>query len=564
MKNIPFQDHSCTSRKNPCILPFSLPVKIISWILIAAMMNLYGCRNYFKVASVQPPGADKLSEFEIQHKTFIIHLFNQSWILEDPDVSGEALTGVAVRDTIKSKQVNPNRANRYLTRAKHDERYLLNEIHLYITELKHFPDSRVSIPLPAITKIEVYEKDQAATIASWTFGAVGITAATLSVILLIAILTKSSCPFIYTYDGDNFQFTGEIYSGSIHPPLERHDFMKLPCYKNDAKEYRLQITNEVKEIQHTNLMELWIFDHPLGTEIMVDKYGRAFMLQDPVSPSRAVDFTGEEITGLIGKKDTLFYTSKISDPSHSITDGIILDFPNPGNAVSAKLAIHAKNSFILDYMMGKFQNQYGDYYSKIVKRQRKAPAAQLVKWTVDQNIPLSLLVERNGTWQPVDYYNIAGPMAMKEDILEIPLDGTENDPLKVKLEFGSYFWEIDYVAVDYSAGKEILPQVIQPETAINQDGKEIRKTLQKDDRKYYVQPVPGDYAELKFRLPPPASGLRTLYLHTKGWYELIRDPHGEADLDYLRKFRQPGEFNRFVNKNIWDLVTEQKIPPMAE
>ena len=43
----------------------------------------------------------------------------------------------------------------------------------------------------------------------------GVTAAVTEVSFLILLLTKESCPFIYSYDGDQYVFDGEPYGGAI-------------------------------------------------------------------------------------------------------------------------------------------------------------------------------------------------------------------------------------------------------------------------------------------------------------------------------------------------------------
>jgi hypothetical protein len=56
----------------------------------------------------------------------------------------------------------------------------------------------------------------------------------------------------------------KLYGGAIFAPLERDDFMPLPNMVPTEEEYRLRITNELKERQYTNLAELWVVQHPAG------------------------------------------------------------------------------------------------------------------------------------------------------------------------------------------------------------------------------------------------------------------------------------------------------------
>jgi hypothetical protein len=508
--------------------------------------------NYFKVRKSTEPVEEEISNFKDQNKTIVIHFKHQAWFLGTPELSSSEsqLTGYLNNEytsTLKNP-VNPEGANRFRNRDNFNETHVLNEVHIYTTELTKLHGIRAAIPLTSIEKIEIYEKDKATTVASWTVGTIGVIALGFLVIGVIVALTKSSCPFIYISDGENYQLAGEIYSGCVLPNLERHDFLKLPFVSTSSSAYQLKISNEVKEIQHTNLMELWVFDHSDNIEIGIDKYGTVHTMTNLVSPSTVKNLAGSDVIELINSKDSLFYTSMEIGKEQQLTDGLVMEFANPKSSDEAKLSIRAKNSFILDYMSGQYYSEFGDLYKKWNRRLKWAPAYLLHDWSISQNIPLSLSVERNGIWEEIDYYNIAGPIAFKDDILAIPLNGSESNPLRVKLEFGNFFWEIDHVAIDYSENIEINYQVIPIQSAIDQNGKDVRKKMQADDRRYYIQPEVGDMAVVNFALPSlSASDTRTMFLHSKGWYEILRNPSGDPDKEFVEKFREPGQLNRYIN-----------------
>lgn len=532
-------------------------MKLISFLLILAMLDLnVGCMNYFKVTQPTKPVTQSIPELQIQNKIFVLHLENEAWVITAPSIIDNEIICYSskVYEPVLKKPVKVDKPNRY--KKKSYEAIVLNEVHIYVSEMARTNNVRLTIPVSAVRRIEIYEKDKGATTGSYILGGLGISALTFGVVSLIVALTKSSCPFIYNTDGEQPELVGEIYSGSVQPALERDDFLKIPI-PEDKKELNLKITNEVKEIQHTNLMELWIFNSDNNTDILVDKYQNYHSITGLTEPINAISFNGSDVTQLIQNKDNSFYSSNEISGQLSLTDGVIMEFPNPEKSDVAKLVIRAKNSFVLDYMMGQFHDQFGNLHSKWVKKQKRAEKEDLIQWSLNQNIPLSLSVERNGVWEYVDYYNIAGPMAFKDDILSFPLDGTESNPLKVKLEAGNFLWEIDYAGIDYSKDSEIKYEIIPVINAITQNGKDVSKMLQKDDNKYYIQPDIGDEAEVSFQLPEMTGEKRIVYMHSKGWYQILRNPSGTPDREYLETFRQPGRFNRFVNDNIQSLTMQQ-------
>jgi hypothetical protein len=541
----------------------SRPIKKwTSVLLVFAILNLTGgCYNYFKVSSPTIPPADSILAASGNGKTIIIHFNDEKWILKNVQVKNNAVSGSLNEYNMPPtiKPVKPQRPNRYFIRASKNQNYLLNEVHLYLTEFARQENDKVIIPINSINKIELYDKDTASTVGSYFLGILGGAAGAFAIFMLLLVIFKESCPFIYTWDGNDYQFAGEIYSGSIHKPLERNDYLKLPAYSGQLL-YTLKITNEVREIQHTNLLELLVFDHPQNTTVLTDKNGNIHSLSHIQAPNLVTSLSGGNVTSQLASKDDLYYQTNYTGTGIPQKDGLILEFPSQGHAKMAKLAIHAKNSIMLDYMIGQFHNQFGNAYKGYVKRQQNAPEAQMRQWSIDQGIPLSLYVERNNKWEFVDYYHIAGPMKFKDDVLRVPLNGTESNPLKLKLEFGSFLWEIDYTAIDYSPDQKITSYTIPAKTAINENQENVIRLLTNDDQKYYSQPATDNYAIVAFDLPEITEQSRTIILHSKGWYEVIQDPKGKPDMEYLKAFRNPGHFNQFVNGKLKEMEKQISQP----
>lgn len=219
--------------------------KYISVVLTLAIINLtIGCRSYFLVKTSTLPSAETLTEIWDAQKTIIIHFNEKRWLLKEVQVKNNSVTGQLNEYTMAPtiKPVRPEKPNRYYAGGSRNQRYLLNEVHLYLKEFAIVDNNQVTIPVSSIDKIEIYDKDTATTVGSWVLGAIGITAASFAVFLIGIAIFKESCPFIYTWDGENYHFAGEIYSGAIHQPLERNDYLKLPSYPN----------------QQTYTLNLWI------------------------------------------------------------------------------------------------------------------------------------------------------------------------------------------------------------------------------------------------------------------------------------------------------------------
>jgi hypothetical protein len=421
-------------------------------------------------------------------------------------------------------------------------------IHIYAapdSSIKRTGD-KVQVPFANIVKVEVYKIDGLKTVidvaGSLSFAFLGV--------VLIALLTKgASCPFIYSNDGDNYNFSGEIYSGATSLPLERDDYLPISIIKPIDNKYELRISNEVNEIQKTNLTELVVIDHQPDTRILMDKYGTAYSLTDPKMPDQATDAYGSSILDVLSHRDSLRYISTIAK-DQNIKDTISLTFDKPADVISSKLVIKGKNTMWLDYMYGRFSDLFGKRFEKWKEKSDQKPKEELLKWSFDQGMPLAVYLQTDNGLKFVDYFNLPGPMKDKEDILQIDLSDVHTDKVELKLVSGVLFWDIDYVGMDFTSQGRMNKTVIPLNTAFDENGKDVSSLLAKDDEKYLVQPIPVNKTDLTFIIPEyPAGTERSVFLHSKGHYEILRETKGKPDVAYLKTFLKPGAFIRFSKDN---------------
>jgi hypothetical protein len=137
-------------------------------------------------------------------------------------------------------------------------------------------------------------------------------------------------------------------------------------------------------------------------------------------------------------------------------------------------------------------------------------------------------------------------MADKEDILQIDLSEIHTDKVQLKLVSGVLFWDIDYLGMDFSSSEQLKKTVVPIFSATDENGKDVTDLLAKDDDKYLIQPLPVNKTNLTFKSPESLPGMdRTVFLHSKGHYEILRDTKGKPDIAYLKTFLEPGAFTKF-------------------
>jgi hypothetical protein len=534
-------------------------------IIVILLVNFIAGCYYYKASTTNQPPKEELIKLSDLDKQFVVHNFLLHYFVHSVTFLEDSLElqldSAYYQAEDKISPVSPDSNHRYRKKKGKDAR-LLNEVHLYVNQKVELSDTVWMVPISAIERLDVYNhSSQATTTYSILFGLALIPGTIIVfglIFLLIAVFSGSSCPFVYTWNGQEYVFAGEIYSGAVYPPLERHDYLLLPGLVEENGEYKLMIANELEEVQHTNLLELMVFDHAEGQEVLVDKYGNAHTISDALTAVSATSLRGENLLPIIQKEDDLIYLG--SDPSKDppLLDGVELAYQIPEGTEKADLVISAKNSFWLDFVYQNFRDMLGFSYKTWMKKQQDGDPDKFESWSLSQNIPLSVYLMKNGEWVFYDYYNTVGPMAFKKDILELDLSEMDPGLLKIKLEAGSYFWEIGYVGLDLDQTSVNPVKNLALTKATDENGKSVMDLLLQDDELYYVQPDIGNQAMLIFPVPEQSGG-RTLVLHSKGHYDIKMDPSGAPKVKALKEIRKTGNFNKYSNRLMHEMLDEHMM-----
>jgi tetratricopeptide (TPR) repeat protein len=135
-------------------------------------------------------------------------------------------------------------------------------------------------------------------------------------------ILKGSCPFLYVYDGERYQFVTDLLwrsplgmttsIGSI-APFETKDYVKIPglMMKPKGGVYSLQLTEELWETAYFDAVELIAVDHPEGTEIFVDERMtlpptpefKIYTAETIRHPRTAYDHRGNDVSDALTKTD---------------------------------------------------------------------------------------------------------------------------------------------------------------------------------------------------------------------------------------------------------------------
>ncbi|MEQ1764629.1 MAG: FG-GAP-like repeat-containing protein, partial [Pyrinomonadaceae bacterium] len=154
----------------------------------------------------------------------------------------------------------------------------------------------------------------------------------------------SSCPYLYTWDGEKFAFVTDFLGGgemgnwkergAYHFP-DSDEFVRIPpnALKPRNGRYELRVTNELEEVLFLDHLKLVAIEHAAQTEIYpneglgIPTAGKQiiYTTQRELPPIAATDSHGKDVLSGIKELDRKFYDSFESTPirgyaeTHSLT-----------------------------------------------------------------------------------------------------------------------------------------------------------------------------------------------------------------------------------------------------
>ena len=369
---------------------------------------------------------------------------------------------------------------------------------------------------------------------------VGIVVAALGTIAAVVAATKESCPFVYSWDGERYVFDAEPYGGAIARGLERDDYGELEHLKASGGEYRLLLTNEVDETQHTNLLELWVVDHAPGSRVIADEAGKLYALRNLEPLQNARDREGRDITAWLRSTDQRIWEPDAKPAGDGgVRDELILTFSKPEGASTANLVVNGATSLWGSYMVKKITQLRGreaPLWLASLERDKDQVDAIRDWYTREELYRLKVEVEEPSGWIARGSVPSGGPFIAEDRVIPLDVSRVPGTRLRIRLRPPVGFWALNSFAVSYDAASSPTRQVVKLRAARTSSGADVRRSLLAEDSAYYSMPDNNETAELRFPAPPTAPGMaRTVILHTRGWYELHLAAQGEPDTKSLEE-----------------------------
>jgi len=161
--------------------------------------------------------------------------------------------------------------------------------------------------------------------------------------LLEKQILKGSCPFLYTWNGEKYEFvTDVLWRSALGMPLgimggetayafadPSEDYFKIPGdmlkEKNDT--FSLQLTAELWETAYFDQVKLIVVDHPDSSDIFVDerftpppfKPLKIYHVSQKLYPKSVLDDSGNDLGEITRQKDDVYISNLTPDRYQGIT-----------------------------------------------------------------------------------------------------------------------------------------------------------------------------------------------------------------------------------------------------
>ena len=389
------------------------------------------------------------------------------------------------------------------------------------------------------------------------FAVIGVALLVLVGIGLIALATKQSCPFVYSFDGEKYVFDAEPLGGAITKGLERTEYSKLEHLKAVGDELKLVVRNEVEETQYIDQMRLLNVKHDEDKQVYPDLEGKFYQVKEPLKPIAAFDENGRDLRKVVSENDGLYWQTKMPVDSNILQkryrQELTFVFPKPEKARNVKLIVNIGTTLwgskMIREMLQLYGNSIDSWYSKV--NNKEIEYYQMMNFTEnEETYKLKIFAKSENKWIPKGFINGGGPLISETRVYNLDISDIKGDSLVLKCNPPYGFWTVDYTAVEYNYYTDPIIQYIPLAEASANKNIDVKDKISNRDSIYYIMPKVGDaFSMIYIQDGDQNQNGSTYYLESTGYYELHLAKDHPIQLEKLSRFIVPGEIVRWANQN---------------
>lgn len=503
------------------------------------------CGTYYQLSAVKYGMEKRLfNELNVENTIVFVHVSNEMFQLKDVTLNNKNILQGTITPTNPAEEAFYTRINETYSKKMHFKKDLviqsrekakqeeiqvdtllldentaieestfdngiIHQIHLHTNSLSNI-DNKISLDLKDLIHVTFFKKNSN---AGSGVKVVVTTILSLGLLSIILIGIACNCPHVYVQNGDSFEYTNTLFTGALSKQLERFDYKNLQDYHPEKSSLFMQIKNEDEERQFTNLLGLKVAYHDASFQVMNDKFGNLYSIASPQNANRAFDQEKIDQSELISTDNESYFT--FDSPSKSGLVSADLSFNKPTDISNAKLILNLKNSDWAGYVHQKFLENIGDYQKEWIESNSKKSTSELQNAFKKGGIPLVVYVKKKNKWIEIETIQPIGNAGDQSVVIPIDPKLLTDSSIEIRLQSGFKFWDLDYVAMDFSKQQAFEVQHISPSFVSGEESN--LKSLLSNDEAYLTTESHSEPISVRFD-GLQTNKTRSFFLESKGYY----------------------------------------------
>ncbi len=323
---------------------------------------------------------------------------------------------------------------------------------------------------------------------------------------------SGSCPFIYSWNGNDFILEGEAFPIALGKAREMTNRTVLSQLNPVDNMLKVRITNERPETHFFNQITLQAVEVDDQAFVVSDNNRHLWPVYQNHKPISATNNTGQNILDKISQVDNIYWQSDLSNLSvdSQYQDQIYLTFNRPQDASSGSLVIQAINTQFGNYVFENLFSFLGDQslaFMQAIENDRDF--IQLCDdWTREGT--LSVAYWDGLSWQSCGTIDIDANATSFSRLLRVNIPSTAGESVKFKLSSLADVWKIDAVGLDWTEVERLETFEIPLGSPGGKLSSENRYLIENNDHHYTVL-LPSEHIDLNYEYIPTSKGEKVCF-----------------------------------------------------
>jgi hypothetical protein len=347
---------------------------------------------------------------------------------------------------------------------------------------------------------------------------------TLGAIFWVYLIQTSSCPHVYSYNGERYVLDADPLSGALFEAIEASDMDRLEHVKAVNGEYRIRVANEREELDHVNAVSLRIVDHPAAAEALPTQSGDVLQLTHHASPLSCTTAKNRDVLEAVVARDETAFSGFADDFDVDAADPpqeeLVCEIPRPeGDDVA--LVLRGRSTEFAAEMFAHYLAAIGPGSLAMMRWGEDCEDYTFTQRINDEmarlGMGIAVQVWDGERWTDGGEIQPIGPAVLRSQAVPITLPAGVGPTVRVRLGMAPLLWEIDQLQLASSATAEVVE--VTARSARDQAGSDRLGELAEADG-VRVRLEHGQHVDVAFEAPPETDGrTRTVIMSITGYYE---------------------------------------------